>query len=84
MKINSFTIGDEHPCFIIAEACDNHLGNMETAKEMALQAKLAGADAVKYQQHGDFTGNTTVQETQHGSLSSRKSSHSKRQRGCDK
>ena len=42
-------VGDGEACFIIAEACDNHLGNMETAKEMALQAKLSGADAVKFQ-----------------------------------
>ena len=44
-------VGDGEACFIIAEACDNHLGNMETAKEMALQAKLSGADAVKFQHH---------------------------------
>lgn len=44
-------IGVGEPCFIIAEACDNHLGNMEAAKEMARQAKLCGADAVKYQHH---------------------------------
>jgi N,N'-diacetyllegionaminate synthase len=37
--------------FIIAEACDNHLGNLDVAKEMALQAKLAGVDAIKYQHH---------------------------------
>lgn len=51
MKIDKYDIANDSPCFIIAEACDNHLGNMETAKEMALQAKLAGADAVKYQHH---------------------------------
>tara|TARA_B100001059_G_scaffold236750_2_gene289752 strand:- start:18217 stop:19212 length:996 start_codon:yes stop_codon:yes gene_type:complete len=36
---------------IIAEACDNHLGNLETAKEMAFQSKKAGADIVKFQHH---------------------------------
>lgn len=51
IKIGNKTIGEESPCFIIAEACDNHLGNMDTAKEMARQSKLAGADAVKYQHH---------------------------------
>lgn len=45
------TIGRREPVFIIAEACDNHLGDMRVAKEMALQAKLAGADAIKYQHH---------------------------------
>lgn len=51
IKIAGKTIGGDHGAFIIAEACDNHLGNMETAKEMARQSKLAGADAVKYQHH---------------------------------
>ena len=51
IKIGNKTIGEDAPCFIIAEACDNHLGNMDTAKEMALQSKLAGGDAVKYQHH---------------------------------
>ncbi len=37
--------------FVIAEACDNHLGDTDVAKEMALQSKLAGADAVKFQHH---------------------------------
>ena len=51
IKIGQYTVGKKHPCFIISEACDNHLGNLETAKEMALQSKLAGANAVKYQHH---------------------------------
>src|SRR5260370_11937106 len=50
-KVGRHTIGREEPVFIVAEACDNHLGNLSVAKEMALQAKLAGADAVKYQHH---------------------------------
>jgi N-acetylneuraminate synthase len=48
---NGRAIGSGQPCFIIAEGCDNHLGNMAVAKEMALQAKLAGADAIKFQHH---------------------------------
>ena len=44
-------IGAGHPVFVIAEGADAHLGSLETAKEMALQAKLAGADAVKFQHH---------------------------------
>lgn len=51
IKINGRPIGPNSPCFIIAEACDNHLGNMEAARDMARQAKAAGADAVKYQHH---------------------------------
>lgn len=37
--------------FIIAEACENHLGRMDWAKEMVVKSKLAGADAVKFQHH---------------------------------
>ena len=36
-------IGGNNPCFIIAEACDNHLGNTNTAIEMIKAAKLSGA-----------------------------------------
>lgn len=49
--IQNKTIGKNHPCFIIAEGCDNHLGNMDTAKEMIRQSKSAGADAIKFQHH---------------------------------
>ena len=51
IKIEGRLVGMEAPCFVIAEACDNHLGNMETAKEMVRQAKAAGADAIKFQHH---------------------------------
>lgn len=37
--------------YIIAEGCDNYMGSFNTAKEMALQAKLAGADCIKFQHH---------------------------------
>lgn len=37
--------------FIVAEACDNHLGSIAAAREMVRQAKLAGADAIKFQHH---------------------------------
>jgi sialic acid synthase SpsE len=36
---------------IIAEACDNHFGNLKNAKQMVLQAKKAGADVIKFQHH---------------------------------
>ena len=35
--------------WIIAEAGVNHNGSLELAKEMALKAKMCGADVVKYQ-----------------------------------
>lgn len=44
-------IGGDAACYIIAEGCDNHLGNLHTAREMALQAKVAGANAIKFQHH---------------------------------
>lgn len=49
--INGKEIGSGRPVYIIAEGCDNHMGDLDTAKEMALQAKLAGADCIKFQHH---------------------------------
>ena len=37
--------------YIIAEACDNHLGNMDVAEKMVIEAKIAGADCIKFQHH---------------------------------
>ena len=48
-KINDFTIGDENPCFIIAEAGSNHNGSMEQAKRLIDVAVAANCDAVKFQ-----------------------------------
>lgn len=50
-KIGDRDVGGDAPSFIIAEACDNHMGDTEDALEMARLSKLAGADAVKYQHH---------------------------------
>ena len=51
ITIDHVTIGDGYKTFIIAEGCDNHMGNLDTAKEMCRQAKLAGADCIKFQHH---------------------------------
>lgn len=51
LEISGRVIGDGAPVFVIAEACDNHLGDLQRAKEMARLARLAGADAVKFQHH---------------------------------
>lgn len=51
ISIANKKVGAGQPCFIIAEGCDNHLGNMDTAREMVLQAKACGADAIKFQHH---------------------------------
>ena len=44
-------IGAGMPVFIVAEGADAHLGDLEVAKEMARQAKIANADAIKFQHH---------------------------------
>jgi|TARA_X000001036_G_scaffold150279_1_gene142689 sialic acid synthase SpsE len=36
---------------IIAEACDNHFGKLNNAKQMVVRAKAAGADVIKFQHH---------------------------------
>jgi N-acetylneuraminate synthase len=51
IQIGNRSIGPSSPCFVIAEGCDNHLGNLEAAKEMVRQAKACGADAIKFQHH---------------------------------
>jgi len=42
-------IGDDYKTFIIAEAGINHQGDINIAKELIKQAKLCGADCVKFQ-----------------------------------
>ena len=51
MRIAGRRVGADAPVFIIAEACDNHMGSLDAAKEMCLQAKLAGCDCIKFQHH---------------------------------
>ena len=48
MKNNLFLDND---VYIIAEAGDSHLGNVDSAIEMIRLAKLAGADCIKFQHH---------------------------------
>ena len=48
-RIGNKVIGGGNPPFIIAEAGINHNGDLQTAKEMVLVAKDAGADAIKFQ-----------------------------------
>ena len=42
LSIENTRIGDGHPVFVIAEACDNHMGDIDVAMEMVRQAKLSG------------------------------------------
>ena len=51
IAIDGRRIGEGQPVFVIAEGCDNHMGDLDTAKEMCRQAKLAGADCIKFQHH---------------------------------
>jgi N-acetylneuraminate synthase len=51
LHISDRCIGPGEPIFVVAEACDNHLGSLEVAKAMVREAKAAGADAIKFQHH---------------------------------
>ena len=51
IHIGPLSVGPNQPCFIIAEACDNHLGDLDDALEMVRLARLAGASAIKFQHH---------------------------------
>lgn len=51
ITVDGRRIGPDHPTYVIAEGCDNHLGSVDAAREMILRAKLAGADAIKFQHH---------------------------------
>ncbi len=49
VKIKNITVGDNRPCFIIAEIGINHNGNIETAKKLINVAHFCGCNAVKFQ-----------------------------------
>ena len=49
IKIGNKIIGNNKPCFIVAEISGNHNGNINNAKKLILNAKKCGADAVKLQ-----------------------------------
>ena len=55
MKIQNYNIGNESPCFIIAELSANHNGILDVAIETIKAAKRSGADAIKLQ---TYTPNT--------------------------
>ena len=49
IKIGSKYVGDNCPCYIVAEIGLNHNGELEIAKKLIEEAVKAGADAVKFQ-----------------------------------
>lgn len=53
MNADGFLINDASPCYVIAEIGNNHMGNVETCKEMFKAAKEKGANAVKLQKRNN-------------------------------
>lgn len=51
IKIGKRLVGPGHPPYIIAEACINHAGDINIAKEMVYMARAHGADCIKFQYH---------------------------------
>ena len=51
VKLGQQTVGAGHAPYIIAEACINHEGDIEIAREMVYVARGMGADAIKFQLH---------------------------------
>jgi len=49
VKIGDKLIGDDEPCFVIAEIGINHNGSLDIAKKLILRSYVAGCDAVKFQ-----------------------------------
>lgn len=49
IRIGHRLVGDNQPCYIIAEIGINHNGSLSLAKEMIEKSAQAGADAVKFQ-----------------------------------
>lgn len=49
IQIGKFIIGQNHPCFLIAEAGVNHNGDVDIAKKLIDAAVESGANAVKFQ-----------------------------------
>ena len=49
IKIGNRLVGDDQPCYVIAEIGINHNGNIDMAKKLISVAVAAGCDAVKFQ-----------------------------------
>jgi sialic acid synthase len=53
--IDGVVIGDDEPCYVIAEIGHNHQGDVEQAKRLIAAAKDCGASAVKLQKRSNQT-----------------------------
>jgi N-acetylneuraminate synthase len=51
LTINGRPVGEDHPPYVIAEACINHEGDISIAREMVFHARAANCDAIKFQMH---------------------------------
>jgi N-acetylneuraminate synthase len=49
LKVGTRLVGDDQPCFVIAEIGINHNGDIDVAKRLISVALAAGCDAVKFQ-----------------------------------
>ena len=49
IKLSKKWIGENSPVFVIAEAGINHNGSLKIGKKLIIEAKKAGADAIKFQ-----------------------------------
>ncbi len=55
MTIGRFKIGDDAPCFVIAEVGHNHQGSIDTAIKLVDEAAASGAHAYKLQKRDNKT-----------------------------
>src|ERR671927_789478 len=55
LTIDGVEIGDDAPCYVIAEIGHNHQGDVEHAKRLIDAAKECGVDAVKLQKRSNRT-----------------------------
>lgn len=49
VKVGDKLVGDDQPCYVVAEIGINHNGNLDLAKRLISVAVAAGCDAVKFQ-----------------------------------
>jgi sialic acid synthase SpsE len=74
LTIEAKRIGEDHPTYFIADIAANHDGDLGRAKELIYLAKVAGADAAKFQH---FKAETIVSDHGFKSLGRQQSHQSK-------